>query len=494
VIAPPEVVLVYLTGRPAYGVGAQDIALAIIGAVFKNGFVKTKVMEFAGDGIASLSMDMRNGIDVMTTETACLSSIWETDDKTKAYLETHGRGKDYKRLSPEKTAYYDGMITVELDKIKPMIALPMHPSNVVTIEAFKHDAGDILRETDRHIKETTGKDAGLVSKLENGRITAGQGIIAGCAGGTFENIMCAADILSGAGVGDADFSLSVYPASQPIMLALLKNGAAARLAAAGAVMKTAFCGPCFGAGDVPAHGALSIRHTPRNFPHREGSRPADGQISAVALMDARSIAASARNKGVLTGADELDVAYRDYAYDFDQSAYESRVYNGFGKAEAAHALAYGPNITDWPAFAPMSEDMLVKIVSYITDDVTTTDELIPSGETSSYRSNPEKLSEFTLSRKDPGYVGRAKAVRAAEASRGKGEDPAAALEELKGVYAKIKSAFPAFDAANCALVSAVYANKPATAAPGNRRLPARKFSAAARTSRASTQRNVTAAT
>lgn len=459
-IAAPEVILVYLTGRPACGVGAQDIALAVIGAVFKNGFVKNKILEFAGDGIAALSMDMRNGIDVMTTETACLSSIWETDDKTKAYLETHGRGGDYKRLAPEKIAYYDGMIRVALDKIKPMIAMPMHPSNVYTIENLKQNAGDILRETEKQIKETTGRDAGLVSKLENGRIKVGQGIIAGCAGGTFENIMCAADILSGGNVGDADFSLSVYPASQPILLALLKNGAAARLAAAGAVMKTAFCGPCFGAGDVPANQALSIRHTTRNFPHREGSRPADNQISAVALMDARSIAASALKKGALTAADEIDAAYKAYDYDFDDAPYASRVYNGFGKPDKSYALQYGPNITDWPEFAPMSENMLVKIVSRITDAVTTTDELIPSGETSSYRSNPERLSEFTLSRKDPAYVGRSKALRAAEAARLSGDDPEKALGELKNVYDKLKKLFPDFDARKCALSSAIYANKP----------------------------------
>lgn len=434
-VARPGVVAVYLTGTPAVGVGPQDVALAIIGAVFKNGYVKNKVMEFVGPGIANLSLEYRSGIDVMTTETTCLSSIWCTDEVTHEYLKVHGRGGDYKPLAPEELAYYDGMVHVELDKVRPMIALPMHPSNVYTIEELNANLSDILHKTEEDCKALVGGkvELDLLSKIENGKLRVDQGVIAGCAGGMYNNICEAAQILQGYTGGNGEYALSVYPSSQPTMMALMKNGVLASLMAGGAAIRSAFCGPCFGAGDVPANGALSIRHTTRNFPSREGSKPGNGQIAGVALMDARSIAATTRNGGVLTPATDIDYTPDIPAYEFDDSSYRSRVYAGYGKGNYEELLRLGPNIKDWPSIQPLPENLLLKVSSYITDPVTTTDELIPSGETSSYRSNPLGLAEFTLSRKDPAYVGRAKSVREKEQERREGKTDPELLHRVRAV-------------------------------------------------------------
>ena len=460
-IAYPEVVAVSLTGKPAFGVGPQDVALAIIGAVFANGYVKNKVMEFVGDGIANLDMEYRNGIDVMTTETTCLSSIWCTDEKTKQYLKLHGREADYQPLAPQNGAYYDGVIEVDLSKVKPMIALPMHPSNVYSIEELKANLTDILHLTEMQCVELTGKKApalDLQSKVKNGELWVDQGVIAGCAGGTYPNISEAAQILKGASCGNGEFALSVYPSSQPVMMQLMKTGALADLMAAGATVRTAFCGPCFGAGDVPANGALSIRHTTRNFPSREGSKPSAGQLAAVALMDARSIAATSKNGGRLTAATELE-GYEPQipAYEFDDSSYKSRIYSGYGKPDAEAQLKFGPNIKDWPEQIPMADHLLMKISSFITDPVTTTDELIPSGETSSFRSNPLGLAEFTLSRKDPAYVGRAKAVQQLEIARRQG-DASALAAQLEKIHTV--AGCENVDWSDINLVSSIYAVKP----------------------------------
>ncbi len=459
-IDAPETVCVHLTGRPRHGVGPQDVALALIGAVFENGFVKNKVIEFVGDGIKSLSVDYRNGIDVMTTETTCLSTVWETDGKVKQYLALHGREDGYKCLKVEKPACYDGLIELKLDEIEPMIALPYHPANVYTIRQLNENAADILRETEKKAETLFGGrvKADLVSKLKDGKIRVEQGVIAGCAGGIYENLASAASILRGKSTGNGAFSLSVYPASQPVYLATVENGILRTLAESGAVIKTAFCGPCFGAGDVPANGAISIRHSTRNFPNREGSKPGEGQISSVALMDARSIAASAAAGGVLTSAADIDYDETVPEYRFDKGVYESRVYSGYGRAKPEEGLVYGPNIADWPKMQPLFDDMLYKVAAYITDPVTTTDELIPSGETSSYRSNPERLSAFALSRKVPEYVGRAKQVREAERIRLEGGSPEEALPELATVYAALNGAGE--DGRSAGIYSLVYANKP----------------------------------
>ena len=422
-IRRPEVVAVVLTGSPKAGVGPQDVALELIGAVFKDGFVKNKVLEFVGDGVSNLPIEFRNGIDVMTTETTCLSSIWITDSETQRYYSLHGRSSDYRKLTPGAVAYYDGVIKIDLSRVEPMIALPFHPSNVYKIKDLCENPGDILRSVEESAKEQFGGKVNLplTSKITDKGIRVDQGVIAGCAGGTFDNLMAAADILSGKSTGNGEFALSAYPASQPTYIELVRNGAAAKLMEAGVTLKTAFCGPCFGAGDVPANGGLSIRHSTRNFPNREGSKPGNGQLSAVALMDARSIAATAANGGILTPATGLEVEYTTPDYHFDGSIYAHRVYNGYGKAERDAKLIIGPGIADWNKMPELPGNLLLKVVSVITDPVTTTDELIPSGETSSYRSNPEKLSEFALSRKDPEYVGRAKEVRALEKSREAGE-------------------------------------------------------------------------
>mgnify|MGYP001161551175 CR=1 FL=1 len=421
-IAYPEVVCVYLTGAPRPGVGPQDVALAIIGATFKEGLVKNKVMEFVGPGIANLGMDFRNGIDVMTTETSCLSSIWATDDTVKSFLTRHGRADDYRPLTPDSVAYYDSAIFVDLSKVEPMIALPFHPSNTYTIAELKANLSDILGTVDKELAEQFGMkpEVGLARKIQNGALMVDQGFIGGCSGGLYQNICRAAEILSGTQIGVDDFWLSVYPASQPMMMALNKKGILNDLMAAGASIRSAFCGPCFGAGDVPANGALSIRHATRNFPNREGSKPGDGQISFVALMDARSIAATAKNGGRLTSALELEQIPTEPTvddYEFDASAYKSRIYSGVGKPQPEHELKFGPNIADWPKMIGMTNDLLISVASAIYDPVTTTDELIPSGETSSYRSNPMKLASFALSRKDPAYVGRAKEIQALEQAR-----------------------------------------------------------------------------
>ncbi|MDO4834206.1 MAG: hydratase [Bacillota bacterium] len=428
----PGVVGVYLDGKPQPGVGPQDIAIAIIGEVFRNGYVKNRVMEFVGPGVSSMSCDYRNGVDVMTTETTCLSSIWRTDDNTKAFLTAHGRGGDYRELKPAEVAYYDGMIYIDLATIKPMIALPFHPSNAFEIEEFLKTPGDILREIEKNaavIQENPDIDFSLTDKVgADGRVRVQQGIIAGCAGGTYSSICEAAHILKNANCGNDEFTLSVYPSSQPVFMELVRNGSITALMAAGAAVKTAFCGPCFGAGDTPANNALSIRHTTRNFPNREGSKPGNGQLSAVALMDARSIAATAARGGVLTPATALAEDYEVLEYNFDDSSYESRVYQGFGRSDRTAELVYGPNIKDWPEMPPLGDSILLKVCSRIMDPVTTTDELIPSGETSSFRSNPLGLAEFTLSRRDPEYVARAKAVNA-----GSGEMLEAAFAEIRRI-------------------------------------------------------------
>ena len=442
----PGVVAVYLKGAPVKGVGPQDVALAIIGAVFKNGYVKNKVMEFVGPGVASLSADFRIGIDVMTTETTCLSSIWKTDDQIREFYEIHGRTKEYKELNPGQVTYYDGLIEVDLDKIRPMIAMPFHPSNTYTIEELNANLMDILDETEKRAKVSLdgAVDFTLKNKVKNGRFIVDQGIIAGCAGGGFENICAAADILKGASIGADEFTLSVYPASMPIYMELIKNGCAATILETGAVMKTAFCGPCFGAGDTPANNAFSIRHSTRNFPNREGSKVQKGQVASVALMDARSIAATAANKGYLTAATDLDVNYTKPKYFFDSRIYENRVFDSKGVADPSVEIQFGPNIKDWPAMSALPEHMVLKVVSEIHDPVTTTDELIPSGETSSFRSNPLGLAEFALSRKDPLYVGRAKEIQKAEKAVEAGECPVEAVPELQAVIDTIKTVYPDF--------------------------------------------------
>ena len=435
-VAYPGVVAIYLTGAPRPGVGPHDVALAIIRAVFAKGYVKNKVMEFVGPGIASMTTDYRNGVDVMTTETTCLSSIWETDEVTQRFLAVHGRAADYKKLTPADLAYYDGVVEVDLSAIRPMIALPMHPSNAFTIEELNANLEDILHACEQDVQKLIGRkdvQLDLCSKIENGKLRVDQGVIAGCAGGLYDSIYEAASILKGHTGGCGDYALSVYPGSQPIMMELVRTGVIGELMASGATIRTAFCGPCFGAGDVPANGALSIRHTTRNFPSREGSKPGSGQLAGVALMDARSIAATTANGGILTPATDIDYDPTVPEYQYDASSYDTRVYQGFGKGDYDALLKFGPNIKDWPEIAPLGDNLLLKVASYITDPVTTTDELIPSGETSSYRSNPLGLAEFTLSRKDPEYVGRAKAVQAEEAARRAGAGDAALLAKVNAV-------------------------------------------------------------
>ena len=458
----PKVVAVYLKGEPRPGVGPQDVALAIIGEVFNNGYVKNKVMEFVGPGVANLSADFRIGIDVMTTETTCLSSIWETDSKIEEFYAIHGRSEDYKELKPGQTAYYDGMIEIDLSEIKPMIAMPFHPSNTYTIDELKANLGDILHEVEKKAQiSLDGKiDFSLQDKVVDGKLYVDQGIIAGCAGGGFENICAAADILKGSSIGADAFTLSVYPASTPIYMELAKNGVLADLLATGAVVKTAFCGPCFGAGDTPANNAFSIRHTTRNFPNREGSKIQNGQISSVALMDARSIAATAANKGFLTSAEEFTGEYTNQKYFFDKTIYENRIFDSHGVADPSVEIQFGPNIKDWPQMPSLAENLVLKVVSEIHDPVTTTDELIPSGETSSYRSNPLGLAEFTLSRKDPAYVGRAKEVQKAQHAIQEGKCPLDALEELKPVMEVINQKFPEAGKGNLGVGSTIFAVKP----------------------------------
>ena len=458
----PGVVGVYMTGAPIPGVGPQDVALAIIGAVFKNGFVKNKVMEFVGPGVANLSADFRIGVDVMTTETTCLSSIWRTDDKIEEFYAIHGRSEDYKELNPGPTAYYDGMLVVELDKIRPMIAMPFHPSNTYTIDELNANLMDILDDVEKKAQVSLdGKiDFTLKDKVHDGKLYVEQGIIAGCAGGGFENICAAADILKGASIGADAFTLSVYPASTPIYMELAKNGTLATLIETGAIVKTAFCGPCFGAGDTPANNAFSIRHSTRNFPNREGSKIQNGQISSVALMDARSIAATAANKGRLTPATEYAGTYSNPKYYFDGNIYKNRVFDSKGVADPSVEIQFGPNIKDWPQMPALAENLILKVVSEIHDPVTTTDELIPSGETSSFRSNPLGLAEFTLSRKDPAYVGRAKEVQVAEKAIQNGECPAEALPELKPVFGTIHTKYPQVDKTNVGVGSTIFAVKP----------------------------------
>lgn len=458
----PEVVGIYLTGKPVPGVGPQDVALAIIGAVFANGYVKNKVMEFVGPGVENLSADFRIGVDVMTTETTCLSSIWKTDSAVKDFYNIHGRGQDYKELNPGAVTYYDGLVYVELDKIRPMIAMPFHPSNTYTIEELNANLMDILDDVEKKAQVSLdGKiPYTLKDKVKDGKLYVEQGIIAGCAGGGFENICDAADILRGASIGSDAFTLSIYPASTPIYMELAKNGVLADLLQTGAVVKTAFCGPCFGAGDTPANNALSIRHSTRNFPNREGSKIQNGQISSVALMDARSIAATAANKGRLTSATEFAGEYRYPQYFFDKTIYENRVFDSKGKADPTVEIQFGPNIKDWPEMPGLTDNLVLKVVSEIHDPVTTTDELIPSGETSSYRSNPLKLAEFALSRKDPDYVGLAKEVQVAEKAREAGENPADAFSELKPVWDKIAESYPDADKDNTGVGSTIFAVKP----------------------------------
>ena len=458
----PGVVGVYMTGAPIPGVGPQDVALAIIGAVFKNGFVKNKVMEFVGPGVSNLSADFRIGVDVMTTETTCLSSIWRTDDKIEEFYAIHGRSEDYKELNPGPVAYYDGMLVVELDKIRPMIAMPFHPSNTYTIDELNANLMDILDDVEKKAQiSLDGKiDFTLKDKVRDGKLYVEQGIIAGCAGGGFENICAAADILKGASIGADAFTLSVYPASTPIYMELAKNGTLATLIETGAIVKTAFCGPCFGAGDTPANNAFSIRHSTRNFPKREGSKIQNGQISSVALMDARSIAATAANKGRLTPATEYAGTYSNPKYYFDGTIYKNRVFDSKGVADPSVEIQFGPNIKDWPQMPALAENLILKVVSEIHDPVTTTDELIPSGETSSFRSNPLGLAEFTLSRKDPAYVGRAKEVQVAEKAIQNGECPAEALPELKPVFEAVHTKYPQVDKTNVGVGSTIFAVKP----------------------------------
>ncbi len=458
----PGVVAIYLDGKPQPGIGPQDIALAIIGQVFKNGYVKNKVMEFVGPGIANLSTDFRNGIDVMTTETACLTSIWQTDEDTKQYLTIHGRGEDYKELQPKSVAYYDGAVYVDLSKVESMIALPFHPSNVFSIKALNENLSDILHGVEVEAKKLINNpkiDFKLTDKIQNNQLKVQQGVIAGCAGGNYNNIIEAAEILSSAGSIDKDYSLSIYPSSVPVYMELAKKGIVSELMAAGAIVKTAFCGPCFGAGDTPSNNGLSIRHTTRNFINRDGSKPGNGQMTSVALMDARSIAATTINNGILTPATEVVKEYPVYDYTFDKSAYEKRVYQGFSEPHEEDELVYGPNIKDWPNMSSLGEHVLLRVCSKILDDVTTTDELIPSGETSSYRSNPLGLAEYTLSRRDPEYVGRAKAVAALEIDRVENN---VAPSELNDVYSKIKSIDPSIEHGlqSIEIGSVIYCTKP----------------------------------
>ena len=458
----PGVVAIYLKGAPRPGVGPQDVALAIIGEVFANGYVKNKVMEFVGPGVASLSADFRIGVDVMTTETTCLSSIWQTDAKIEEFYAIHGRPEDYKELKPGNVAYYDGCVEIDLSEIKPMIAMPFHPSNTYTIDELKANLDDILADVEKRAQVSLdGKiPFTLRDKVVDGKLYVEQGIIAGCAGGGFENICAAADILKGKNIGHDAFTLSVYPASTPIYMELAKNGVLAELIGTGAVVKTAFCGPCFGAGDTPANNAFSSRHTTRNFPNREGSKIQNGQISSVALMDARSIAATAANKGFLTSAEEFDGSYSEHKYYFDKSIYENRVFDSKGVADPSVEIQFGPNIKDWPEMAALADNLILKVVSEIHDPVTTTDELIPSGETSSYRSNPLGLAEFTLSRKDPAYVGRAKEIQAAQKAIQAGNCPAEAVPELKPVIKTINKTYPDVDKTNLGVGSTIFAVKP----------------------------------
>ncbi|MBP2630588.1 MAG: ybhJ [Firmicutes bacterium] len=464
-LTPPEVIGIYLTGKPQKGVGPHDIALTIIGNVYKNGYVKNKVMEFIGDGIANLDIDYRNGIDVMTTETTCWSSIWCTDEKVEQYYTIHGRFQDYKKLQPKDIAYYDGLVYVDLSTIKPTIAMPFHPSNIYTIEELKANPMDILQKIQSdgmHQFAQSSIKFDLISKIKNGEIYVDQGIVAGCSGGTFDNIVAAANILGGSSTGNGTFSMSVYPDSQPNYLELVKNGSIEKLISAGVVVRSAFCGPCFGAGDTPANQEFSIRHTTRNFPNREGSKPNEGQLSYVALMDARSIAATAINGGKLTAATEIDFTDKKRPYYFNREIYDRRVFNGINKSTPDTDLKFGPNIKDWPAIPKLTEHLLLKVVSYITDPVTTTDELIPSGETSSFRSNPLRLAEFTLSRKDPDYVKKAKEIQTYELQRESGIAPNLASEELDYVYKKIKtiSGFLHIDFQAIGIGSTLFANKP----------------------------------
>ena len=458
----PGVVAVYLKGAPVKGVGPQDVALAIIGAVFKNGYVKNKVMEFVGPGVASLSADFRIGIDVMTTETTCLSSIWKTDDQIREFYEIHGRTEDYKELNPGQVTYYDGLIEVDLDKIRPMIAMPFHPSNVYTIEDVNANLADVLHDVEQRalVSLDGAVDYSLQDRIVNGKLYVDQGIIAGCAGGGFENICAAADIIRGKYIGSDEFTFSVYPASTPIYMELVKNGAVADLMEAGTIVKTAFCGPCFGAGDTPANNAFSIRHSTRNFPNREGSKLQSGQIASVALMDARSIAATAANKGFLTPATDFDIEYKNPTYHFDSRIYANRVFDSHGVADPSVEIKFGPNIKDWPAMSALPENLILKVVSEIHDPVTTTDELIPSGETSSYRSNPLGLAEFALSRKDPAYVGRAKEVQKAQKAIEAGTCPLDVLDELKPVMAAIQKSYPEVGKGNIGVGSTIFAVKP----------------------------------
>ncbi len=462
-IKMPEVVGIYLDGEPAVGVGPQDVALAIIGATFENGFVNNKVMEFVGPGVDKLTADFRIGIDVMTTETTCLSSIWKTDEKIEEFYAIHGRVGEYKELNPGAVTYYDGMVYVNLSEIKPMIAMPFHPSNVYTIDEVNKNLRDVLNDVEKKAAVSLGSSVSytLQDKIVNDKLYVEQGIIAGCAGGGFENICAAADIIKGKSIGADEFTFSVYPASTPIYMELVKNGAMADLMAAGTVIKTAFCGPCFGAGDTPANNAFSIRHSTRNFPNREGSKLQSGQISSVALMDARSIAATAANKGFLTSATDMaDVEYKNQKYYFDSSIYANRIFDSKGEGDPNVEVKFGPNIKDWPAMSPLPQNMVLKIVSEIHDPVTTTDELIPSGETSSYRSNPLGLAEFTLSRKDPAYVGRAKEVQQAQKAIEAGTCPVDAFGEMKDVLETIKKSYPEVGEGNIGIGSAIFAVKP----------------------------------
>ena len=458
----PEVIGIYLKGKPVKGVGPQDVALAIIGAVFEKGYVNNKVMEFVGPGVSNLSADFRIGVDVMTTETTCLSSIWRTDDKIKEFYEIHGRSEDFKELNPGKVAYYDGIVEVDLDKIKPMIAMPFHPSNTYTIEEVNANLDDILADVEKRalVSLDGAVDYSLRDKVRDGKLYVDQGIIAGCAGGGFENICAAANILKGASIGSDEFTLSVYPASTPIYMELVKNGAVADLMQTGAIVKTAFCGPCFGAGDTPANNAFSIRHSTRNFPNREGSKLQNGQISSVALMDARSIAATAANKGYLTPATDVEASDFIPKYHFDKTIYDNRVFDSKGVADPSVEIQFGPNIKDWPEMSALPQNMLLKVVSEIHDPVTTTDELIPSGETSSYRSNPLGLAEFALSRKDPAYVGLAKEVQKAQKAIEAGEDAAEAFPEVKDILATVKESYADVTQDNLGIGSTIFAVKP----------------------------------
>ena len=458
----PGVIGIYLKGKPVKGVGPQDVALAIIGEVFEKGYVNNEVMEFVGPGVSNLSADFRIGVDVMTTETTCLSSIWRTDDKIKEFYEIHGRSEDFKELNPGKVAYYDGIVEVDLDKIKPMIAMPFHPSNTYTIEEVNANLDDILADVEKRalVSLDGAVDYSLRDKVHDGKLYVDQGIIAGCAGGGYENICAAANILKGASIGSDEFTLSVYPASTPIYMELVKNGAVADLMQTGAIVKTAFCGPCFGAGDTPANNAFSIRHSTRNFPNREGSKLQNGQISSVALMDARSIAATAANKGYLTPATDVEASDFIPKYHFDKTIYDNRVFDSKGVADPSVEIQFGPNIKDWPEMSALPQNMLLKVVSEIHDPVTTTDELIPSGETSSYRSNPLGLAEFALSRKDPAYVGLAKEVQKAQKAIEAGEDAAEAFPEVKDILETVKESYADVTQDNLGIGSTIFAVKP----------------------------------